>query len=54
MFRLFGSKKKKQQQFENVTDEVLGEIYYDETTWRRDMEFKLFVVTYNIEIEIPQ
>ena len=52
MFGLFGSKKKKQPQFEHVTDDVLGEIYYDAPSWLGDMGFKLFGKTYNIEFKM--
>ncbi|MBO6308500.1 MAG: hypothetical protein J6N70_06590 [Oribacterium sp.] len=50
MFGLFGSKKK--QQPERVTDEVLGELYYEAPTWHGGMKFKLFGETYVIDVEM--
>lgn len=50
MFGLFGSKKK--QQPECVTDEVLGEIFYENSMWYSDADFKLFGEIYHIEIKM--
>ena len=50
MFGLFKSKKK--QQPKCVTDELLGELFYDAPAWKGGMDFKLFGETYDIEIEM--
>ena len=49
MFGLFKSKKK---QPKCVTDEVLGELYYEGTTWYGSVNFKLFGKTYNIDVDL--
>ena len=50
MFGLFKSKKK--QQPKRITDELLGELYYEAPAWRGGMDFKLFGKTYDIDIEM--
>ena len=50
MFGSFGSKKK--QQPERVTDEVLGELYYEAPTWHGGMEFNLFGEAHEIDVEM--
>ena len=50
MFGLFDSKKK--QQPERVTDEVLGEIFYENSMWYSSVDFKLFGKTYHIDIKM--
>ena len=51
MFGLFCSKKKKHQP-ELVTDEVLGEIFYENSMWYSSVDFILFGKTYRIDIKM--
>ena len=50
MFGSFGSKKK--QKPELVTDEVLGEIFYEDPKWNGSADFKLFGKTYDLDVEM--
>ena len=50
MFGLF--KPKKKQEPIRVTDELLGELFYEAPTWHGGMDLTLFGKTYDIDIDM--